>query len=256
VPDVIYRFDPDESKIDPAPADADEARARLLKGNRSFVNVFTETEVIHVAPSSIGIGSGDGPPQQRPFASILACADARVPVELIFRCGSNELFVVRVAGNVPGQECLGSLEFASATMAESIRLAVVIGHTACGAVSAAVDTYLDQRNCPESAALRAIVDRILPAVSTADSALEKCHGGRTAADSQRRSALIRTSVTLNAALSAMAVRDALGEPVEYGIFDLTSREVNLTTPPRDADAYVRLADEVVASDPVREVLGA
>jgi carbonic anhydrase len=246
MPDVIYRFDPDESKVDPAPADADEARSRLLNGNRSFVKTFTETEVIHVAPSSLGIGSGDGPPPQRPFASILACADARVPVELIFRCGSNELFVVRVAGNVPGRECLGSLEFASATMAESIRLTAVIGHTACGAVTAAVDTYLDQRNYPKSAALRAIVDRILPAVGTADSAFERCHGERSDAGCQRRSALIRASVTLNAALSAMTVRDALGEPVEYGIFDLTSREVNLTTPPHDADAYARLADDVVA----------
>jgi len=116
MPDIIYRFDPDGAKVPPPPADAAAAKTRLLQGNRTFVNLFKEPQIVHVAPSAIGIGSGDAPLSQRPFASILSCSDARVPVEFVFRCGSNELFVVRVAGNVPGAECLGSLEYAAGPM--------------------------------------------------------------------------------------------------------------------------------------------
>ena len=254
--EIVFRLDPDGTKVPPPPADAAAARVRLLEGNRGFVNVFTEPQIVHVASSSVGIGPGDAPPVQRPFASILSCSDARVPLELVFRCGSNELFVVRVAGNVPGSECLGSLEYAAATMGESIRLTVVLGHTGCGAVTAAVDTYFDVRNYPGSPALRAVVDRIMPAVRTADAALQRAHGGSTRMDSSGRSALIEASVILNAALSAMTVRDDLNEPVEYGIFDLKTREASLTAPPADADAFVGLADEVAVSDPIKQLLGA
>ena len=254
--EIIYKLDPEGTKVPPPPADAAAARARLLEGNRGFVNVFTEPQVVHVSSSSIGIGPGDGPPVQRPFASILSCSDARVPLELIFRCGSNELFVVRVAGNVPGSECLGSLEYAAATMGESIKLNVVLGHTGCGAVTAAVDTYFDVRNYPESPALRAVVDRIMPAVRTADSALQRVYGGSTRTDEAGRNALVEASVILNVALSAMTVRDDLKEPVEYGIFDLKTRETTLTAPPADADAFVALAEEVAASDLIKQLLGA
>lgn len=254
--EIIYRFDREGTKAPAPPADAAAAEARLLEGNRGFVNLFTEPQIVHVAPSSLGIGPDGEAPAQRPFASILSCSDARVPLELIFRCGSNELFVVRVAGNVAGAECLGSLEYASATMGESIKLNVVLGHTGCGAVTAAVDTYFDVRNYPTSPALRAVVDRILPAVRTADAALQKVHGGSTRMDAGGRSALIEASIILNVALSAMTVRDALKEPVECGVFDLKTRETTLTAPPADADAFAGLADEVAGSDPIQQLLGA
>ncbi len=252
--DIVYRLDTEGTNVSPPPADAAAARARLLEGNRAFMNLFKEDQVIYVAPASIGIGSGDGPLAQRPFASILSCSDARAPVELIFRCGSNELFVVRVAGNVAGVECLGSLEYAAATMAESIQLNVVLGHSGCGAVTAAVDTYLDQRNYPSSPPLRAIVDRILPAVRTAATALQKECDGEVGDRPNSRSALIEAAVILNVALGAMTVRDDLDRPVECGVFDLESREVNLEAPPGDAEGYVALAAKVAASEPIRALL--
>ena len=80
MPDLIYRFDSDGSNVAPAPADAQEAVARLLEGNARFVGVLEESTVIHVDPAQLG---EDGvAPAQRPFASVLACSDARVPVEL------------------------------------------------------------------------------------------------------------------------------------------------------------------------------
>ena len=61
----------------------------------------------------LGLGASESQsPKQTPFAAIVGCSDARVPVELVFNVGPNDLFVVRVAGNVLGAEVLGSLHYA------------------------------------------------------------------------------------------------------------------------------------------------
>ena len=53
-----------------------------------------------------------GMPKQAPFAVVIGCSDARVPTEMLFGQGFNDLFVIRVAGNVLGDVCLGSVDFA------------------------------------------------------------------------------------------------------------------------------------------------
>lgn len=74
---------------------------------------------------------------QAPAAAVLACADSRVPPELIFRAGLGELFVVRTAGNTArGDEALGSIDYAVDHL--GVSLVIVLGHTHCGAVGAAV----------------------------------------------------------------------------------------------------------------------
>lgn len=75
-------------------------------------------------------------PSQAPFAAILGCADSRVPPEILFDQGYGDLFVVRVAGNVATPEELASLEFAVAALGASLIL--VLGHSDCGAVKAAM----------------------------------------------------------------------------------------------------------------------
>jgi len=74
---------------------------------------------------------------QRPFAVILACADSRVAPELIFDQGLGDMLVVRVAGNVSNPEIIGSIEFGATSL--KAPLIVVLGHSQCGAVAAAVD---------------------------------------------------------------------------------------------------------------------
>src|SRR6185312_15123878 len=99
--------------------------------------------VLPFDPMTFGVAMIDGTAvAQEPFALVLGCSDARVPTELVFHQDSNDLFVVRVAGNVLGIECLGSIDFAVARM-KSIRLLTVLGHTNCGAVTSAVDMYLE-----------------------------------------------------------------------------------------------------------------
>jgi carbonic anhydrase len=255
MPEVIYRVDPRGEKQPEKPADAAAARERLLDGNRRFVELFDEPQVVHVAPESVGISTDGSAIAQEPFAAILGCADARVPTELVFRCPSNAVFVVRVAGNVAGNECMGSLEYAVANLAESLQVIIVLGHTGCGAVGAAVGSYLDPGAYPAaSAPLRSVIDRILPAVRVADNALASAHGGRTAETPGGRQALIETTVVLNAALAAAVVRTSLDFPVQFGVFDLASREVGLAEPPVDADSMVALAAEVATSERIREAL--
>jgi carbonic anhydrase len=73
---------------------------------------------------------------QHPFAAILSCIDSRAPVETILDLGVGDAFTARVAGNVVSRQILGSLEYATAVVGS--KLIVVLGHTKCGAVHAAV----------------------------------------------------------------------------------------------------------------------
>jgi carbonic anhydrase len=74
---------------------------------------------------------------QHPIAVVLSCIDSRTPAELIFDLGMGDIFCVRMAGNVTSQKVLGSIEYACAVA--GAKLVVVMGHTRCGAVTAAVD---------------------------------------------------------------------------------------------------------------------
>ena len=74
---------------------------------------------------------------QQPFAVVLSCADSRVPPEVVFDQGLGDLFVIRVAGNVAGVDETGSIDYGVEHLGP--RLVVVLGHTACGTVKAAVD---------------------------------------------------------------------------------------------------------------------
>jgi carbonic anhydrase len=94
---------------------------------------------------------------QTPFVTIVSCSDSRVPAELIFDCGVGDLFVVRDAGNVCGPLELGSVEYA----VEHVHtpLVVVMGHTRCGAVIAAV------QGGHAHGSIETILDLIRPAVA-------------------------------------------------------------------------------------------
>jgi carbonic anhydrase/SulP family sulfate permease len=76
---------------------------------------------------------------QYPMAVVLSCIDSRSPVELIFDMGVGDAFVIRIAGNVAKEKVLGSMEFACALAGS--RLVLVMGHTSCGAVKAAVELF-------------------------------------------------------------------------------------------------------------------
>ncbi len=131
------------------------ALARLVEGNTRFLANRGASPA-----QSWDAQRGAGP--QRPFAVILACADSRVPVEILFDQGFGDLFVVRVAGNVVAPSLVGSVEYAVGQLGTP--LVVVMGHSHCGAVTAAVEA-LQRGDGPESENLRAITDRIGPHIA-------------------------------------------------------------------------------------------
>lgn len=99
---------------------------------------------------------------QKPFATIVGCSDSRVPSEIIFDQGLGDLFIVRTAGQVSTYASWGSIEFAEEIL--GTRLIVVLGHTKCGAVSAAV-------NLPEVPGhIVTLINAIKPAVEEAQKA--------------------------------------------------------------------------------------
>jgi carbonic anhydrase len=216
--------------LPPPPATAREARKRLDRGNKRFVRagVRSGRHEIAVGPEAFGLPRVPGRDLvQEPFAAVLGCADARVPVELVFGQATNNLFVVRVAGNVPSTECVGSLHFAVRNM-PSVRLVAVLGHSQCGAVTAAVDsllvpqTYLAVAHDPP---LRAIVDALVAGVRLAALALEEVHGPRVGRAAGFRAALISCAVLANAAITALVLDRDLDRDVVFGVYDLHDRTV-------------------------------
>lgn len=105
----------------------------LKEGNQRFVN---HERLHHNIARQIQVTSEAG---QHPFAAVLGCMDSRAPTERLFDVGIGDLFSLRIAGNIAGQKVLGSLEFACKS--KGSKLIMVLGHTDCGAVTAACQMY-------------------------------------------------------------------------------------------------------------------
>lgn len=98
---------------------------------------------------------------QRPSAIILTCSDSRVPTEILFDKGVGDLFVIRIAGNVVSESVIASIEYAA--LALGTPLCVVMGHTQCGAVKAAVDRTIRNESVPTES-ISGLLQQIQPAV--------------------------------------------------------------------------------------------
>ncbi len=85
---------------------------------------------------------------QFPLAAVLGCIDSRAPAEVVFDLGLGDIFSARVAGNIATTELLGSIEYACAVV--GAKLVVVLGHTSCGAVNAAVDLLAAAKKASEA----------------------------------------------------------------------------------------------------------
>jgi carbonic anhydrase len=252
--DLIYRFDPFlPIQIESAPDSASAMRI-LCDGNRRLTSIVAQlqkaaagdeaegTIVVPICPVNLGLPLWSGAiPQQQPFALVLGCSDARAPIEGIFDQSFNDLFVVRVAGNVLGTECLGSIEYALRNFADSLKLVVVLGHTNCGAISAAAETYLSPRDYADIAfthSLRSLVNRIMISVRGAANALQYVCGRGVEHHPHYKDALKEVAVYLNAAITAFDVRRDIATladdsiRVVYGVYDLATLFVT-ATPTRD-----------------------
>lgn len=280
--EIVWQYDPSQKRARTIPGNPSEVRAMLETGNLAIATMLDEADragqdihhVVELVAANLGLAEAPGQvPRQEPFAAVLSCADARVPVELLFDQQINDLFVVRVAGNVPGDECVGSIDYAVAHM-RSVHLVVVLGHTGCGAVTVAVDVFLAPASYLGLAVnlpVRAIVDKLMVSVRAAADALSRVHGSKVAGLPGYRAALVETAVVLNAATTAAvlthASREALGDSlaVLYGVYNLSNHRVGLPgeremwqpglfAPALDETDFAALGQRLAASPLVRELL--
>ena len=131
-----------------------EALAALKAGNERYVS-GPELCAVDLAASRAAVAG-----HQAPWATIISCADSRVPPELVFGGhGVGELFVARNAGNLVNVATLGTVEYGAAVLGSP--LIVVLGHTACGAVKAACDVVT--KNAAYPGAIGPMIEPIVPA---------------------------------------------------------------------------------------------
>jgi len=156
----------------------DEALNALKTGNARYVS-HPELCTIDLAEQRDTVAA-----HQAPWASIISCADSRVPPELIFGGhGVGELFVARNAGNLVDTATLGTVEYGAAVLGSP--LIVVLAHTSCGAVKAACDVVT--KNATYPGAIGPMIDPILPAAIAARSEAGD-FVNNTAKESARRTA--------------------------------------------------------------------
>lgn len=286
--DLIYRYDPFAPVEIKHPKNAGEAVGELIAGNQRLIDIVRHmqrattgesSEISMVMPVdlvSMGLPFWPGAAlDQSPFAMVLGCSDARVPVEAVFDRSFNDLFVVRIAGNVLGTEALGSFDYAARNLHESLRAVVVLGHTSCGAVTAAVNAYLSPNDYPVadlSYPLRSLVDRVMLSVRGAAKAIERLAPRLPGSDPRFRSALIETAVYLNASITAfdlsreMPAASRNKMPVYYGVCDIQTMVVStspsvkpitspgLTLAPQHAEEFLELGNHFAAAVVERESL--
>jgi carbonic anhydrase len=198
--------------ISPEPAHAqsamtpDEALRALLAGNERFAaNKLTSIE------HDLAMLKDRNVDKQEPFAAVLACADSRVPVELVFDQTIGQIFVTRVAGNMVTPEIIASLEYGVAVL--GVEVLLVLGHSGCGAVKAAMkaDSVPGQ--------ISALYPYLRPAVEQSGGDFNKA----IAANAKIQAGLLRTS--------SPVIRDAIKAGklrVESGVYDLATGKVSLS----------------------------
>ena len=184
----------------------DAALQELVAGNQRFAaNQLKSIEHDLTVLKDRTVG------KQEPFAAVLACADSRVPVELVFDQTIGHIFVTRVAGNIVTPEIIASLEYGVAVL--GVEVLLVLGHSSCGAIKAAMKA----EGVPGQ--ISTLYPHLRRAVEESDGDLNKA----IVANTKIQAELLRTSSTV--------IRDALKAgklKVEAGVYDLATGKVTLS----------------------------
>lgn len=198
-----------------------DGNARYMAGQSTHPNLTSERRAETVKGG------------QHPFATIVGCSDSREPLELIFDQGIGDIFVVRVAGNVAGPDELATVEYGVGHLNTPVVL--VLGHTACGAVTAAVQNAKVHGNLPF------LINQIKPAVAKAKAWTPTATGGDLVSKS------IKANVWLtmeNMLRKSAEVRELVTKGkllVIGGIYDLHSGQVDWLGAHPDQGAHIAAA---------------
>ena len=183
----------------------DEALKALMDGNQRYVDgkmtsFEHDLDLLHQRAAE----------KQEPFAAVLACADSRVPVELVFDQTIGHLFVNRVAGNIATTEIIASLEYGVAVL--GTKTIMVLGHGSCGAVDAAI------ANKPVPGQISALYRSLHPAVVQGGGNLDQC----IADNAKIQATLLRETSTV---LAEAIAKGNLS--VVAGVYDIASGKVTM-----------------------------
>jgi len=191
-----------EAQTDLSP---DASLQKLLAGNQRFA----DDRLTSIA-QDLNVIKEHTVDKQEPFAAVLACADSRLPVELIFDQTIGKIFVTRLAGNIVTPEVIASLEYAVAVL--GVTSLLVLGHSNCGAVKAA----LNVSTVPGQ--ISALYLHLRQAVQESGGNLDKA----IAFNAKIQADLLRNA--------SIVIRDAVQSgklKVEAGVYDLASGKVTL-----------------------------
>jgi carbonic anhydrase len=181
----------------------DDVLAELLEGNARFV----AQRALHPHQSAVRCAEVAG--GQHPAAVVVGCSDSRVPPEIVFDQGIGDLFVIRTAGHVVDSVALGSIQYAVEHL--DVPLVIVLAHSSCGAVTAAVEGVAADGH------LNSVLSSIQPAVEQA--------GGEEGGDLAR-------AIEENARLVAAAIAaggPAMAEGVEAGTLKVVAAVYDLSS---------------------------
>jgi carbonic anhydrase len=188
-----------------SPMSPDDALKALMDGNRRFVE-----RRLTSFQEDMDMLRQNTAEKQEPFASVLACADSRVPVEVVFDQSIGHVFVNRIAGNIATSEIIASVEYGAAVLGTSVFM--VLGHGNCGAVKATIAA----KAVPGQ--ISSLYSYLRPAVNQANGDLDAA----IAANARNQAQLLRESSTVVASL----VKDGKIKVVA-AVYDLASGKVNL-----------------------------
>ncbi len=200
---------------DPTELTPDEALAALKAGNKRYVDQ-PQLCSINLAQQRSEVAG-----HQAPWATVLACADSRVPPELLFGGhGVGDLFVARNAGNLVDTATMGTIEYGAAVLGSP--LVVVLGHTSCGAVKAACDVVTKSATFPGS--IGPMIEPIVPAALAVRDAAGDFVLNTTKESAKRTASRLTSASTI---LSGLVDKGKL--KIVSAIYDLDSGVVTYLT---------------------------
>jgi carbonic anhydrase len=191
---------------------ADAALRRLMEGNARYV-------ANKPAHRDFSAGRAERTRAQYPITAVLSCADSRVAPEFAFDQGPGDLFVVRLAGNFANDDGLASLEYAVKFL--GVPLVMVLGHSNCGAIGAAIKVVED--NAERRGHLPGLVRSIKPAVEAAKA--KSPHDLLAAAITENVALNVKRLETAQPLLASFAQSKEV--KIVGGVYDLANGKVGL-----------------------------
>ena len=201
-----------DSKMTP-----DEALAEIMAGNARFVagKPVAHQHDLRIIRDRVAEG-------QWPTVGVLACADSRVPVEMVFDEPIGRLFTCRIAGNITTPEIIGSLEYGVAVL--GLKAIVVMGHSSCGAVKSAID------NPEVPGQISSLFPSLLPAIYLSES--------KDPTTVTRTNAIVQTATLINASPVIESAVKSGNLKVVPAVYDVGTSKVELLEIP----ASIRVAN--------------